>query len=296
MVNKVKVMLLYYTGTYNTRYITNRIKEKIDFALIESFEVDGKSQIISLEGYDYIGIGYPIYAFNVPNIFINYLKKLTFPSDSKYFIYKNSGETYSLNDASSNSIIKVLKKHNCLVQNEYHFMMPYNIHFRFPNDLVNEILLMDEKLIDILIYEVFENISNISKYKLKHKFISDIFKIQYIGGFVNSFFYRVNEKCSKCLLCVKNCPTENIFEESGKVKFKHKCVMCMRCSMYCPCNAISIGFLNGWKVNGKYDFSKSMVNDHKVITENTKGFFKCYVKTYNYINKRYLEIFGKTDI
>ena len=40
----------------------------------------------------------------------------------------------------------------------------------------------------------------------------------------------------------------------GKPKFGGKCVMCARCSFYCPADAISIGLLNGWKVNGAYDF------------------------------------------
>ena len=295
MVNKVKVMLLYYTGTYNTRYITNRIKEKMNLEIVDTIEVDEKMQVIDLEGYDFIGIGYPIYAFNVPNIFIKYLKKLSFPKYSKYFIYKNSGETYSLNDASSNDIVKLLKKQKCYISNEYHFMMPYNIHFRFSDELVSEILKMDEKLIDILMYEVFTNVSNIKKYKLKHKIVSSIFKIQCIGGFVNSFFYKVNADCSKCYICVNNCPTQNIYVKNNKVRFKHNCVMCMRCSMYCPCNAISIGFLNGWKVNGKYDYTRKSENNKKVIDSNTKGFFKCYVKTYDYINKRYSEIFDKID-
>ncbi len=30
-----------------------------------------------------------------------------------------------------------------------------------------------------------------------------------------------------------------------------------------------------------------------VITEKTTGFFKCYIKTYQYINQRYQELFGK---
>lgn len=54
--------------------------------------------------------------------------------------------------------------------------------------------------------------------------------------------------------CAANCPVGNIGMSEGKPKFGGKCVMCARCSFYCPADAISIGLLNGWKVNGAYDF------------------------------------------
>ena len=45
-------------------------------------------------------------------------------------------------------------------------------------------------------------------------------RIQYIGGPINSFFYGVDDKkCSKCQICIKNCPTKNIYlNKKNKVK------------------------------------------------------------------------------
>ena len=82
--------------------------------------------------------------------------------------------------------------------------------------------------------------------------------------------------------------------KSGEVKFHHNCLMCMRCSLYCPTSAIDIGFLQGWKVNGRYNFAKiaQIENKEPIITDETTGFFKCYIETYNYINSRYKELFG----
>ena len=65
-------------------------------------------------------------------------------------------------------------------------------------------------------------------------------------------FYK--NKCTGCGKCAANCPVGNIGMSEGKPKFGGKCVMCARCSFYCPADAISIGLLNGWKVNGAYDF------------------------------------------
>ena len=72
--------------------------------------------------------------------------------------------------------------------------------------------------------------------------------------------------------------------------------MCMRCSLGCPTDAIRIGILDAWKwrVNGPYDFEKikKLENKDRIITKETKGFFKCYIETYENIEKRYEELFG----
>ena len=63
-------------------------------------------------------------------------------------------------------------------------------------------------------------------------------------------------KCVNCNKCVNTCPHNNIYIKNDKIKFHHHCDMCMRCSFFCPTNAIKIGFLEGWKVNGEYKFKE----------------------------------------
>ncbi len=293
-------LLLYYTGTFNTRYVTNILKsrlEKVDFN-VETYEIDPlNTERLDLSKYDIIGLGYPIYGYNAPWPFLKFILKQKFPKGMKVFIYKNSGETEIANDASSISVVHKLRFNGAVCKNEYHFLMPYNIHFRFDENLVKEMLDMDEKLYDILVYEITHDIPNIKKYKLFPRFVAFWVKIQFIGGDINSFLYKVHhDKCTHCGLCIKRCPTKNIYEnKKGQVAFHHNCLMCMRCSFFCPTAAIDIGFLQGWKVNGRYDFAKirQLKLDKPYITKDTKGFFKCYIKTYDYINTRHKEIFGE---
>ncbi len=293
----MRCLLVYYTGTYNTRYVTTMLKGKLEEknVEVETYEIDFLNlEKLDLSSYDLIGLGYPIYGFNAPYAFLKFIRKQKFPKGIKCFIYKNSGETYHANDASSLSVRNKIRRDKAEITNEYHFMMPYNIHFRFEDNLIKEMLDMDNKLMDILIKEVLDDIPNIKKYKFIHKMITRIVRIQFIGGNINSFFYKVdNDKCSRCGLCVKKCPTKNIYlNKKNKIKFHHKCLMCMRCSFMCPKDAIKIGLFESWHVNGPYDFKKinALNNDKPVITKETKGFFKCYIENYEYIESRYKEL------
>jgi NAD-dependent dihydropyrimidine dehydrogenase PreA subunit/flavodoxin len=45
------------------------------------------------------------------------------------------------------------------------------------------------------------------------------------------------QKCSRCKLCVKLCPVENI-EMKGYPEYKNACIICMRCFSFCPSQAI----------------------------------------------------------
>lgn len=296
-------LLIYYTGTFNTRFLTQKLESRLQAQgwNVTSYEIDPLDNVrLDLSSYDIVGLGYPIYGYCAPYAFLKFIRAQKFPRGMRVFIYKNSGETQHANDASSKYLVRKLRRDGARMENEYHFLMPYNIHFRFDEKLVKEMLSMDDRLMDILVHEVSNRIPNKRRYKLWPRIVSAVVsRPQYIGGDVNSFLYRVDaDKCIDCGLCVKRCPTHNIYRDpKGRLRFHHHCLMCMRCSLYCPQDAIHIGFLEdwGWKVNGGYDLNaiEKMPAGKPVITESTTGFFKCYVETYANINSRHREIFGE---
>ena len=249
-----KCLLVFYSGTNNTTYITNKLKVRLEN---EGYEVDIyrinplKLEKLDFSNYDLVGIGYPIYGFNLPGIVHKFFKKQSFIKDQRYFIYKNSGETYGANDASSLALRRLIKRRKGNLTNEYHFIMPYNIHFRFDENLVKEMLGIDELLMDILIKEIKDNIPNIKKYKFIHRLINHPMRLTYIGGNINVLFYKVDKKkCINCGLCIKNCQMNNIYhDKQGKIKFHSHCLMCMNCTLNCPKDAIKMGLFNSWRVN-----------------------------------------------
>ena len=204
-----KCLLIYYSGTGNTQYLTNKLSLKLKEAGfdVNIYRINPLNlDILDLSNYDLIGVGYPIYGFNLPKVVHKFFKKQKFNEGQKVFVYKDSGETYGANDSSSLALKHILKHQKARFTNEYHFVMPYNIHFRFDENLIKEMLNMDDKLMDILVKEIKDEIPNIKKYKFINNLINYPLRLTYIGGNINVLFYRVNkEKCIKCGLCVKGC-------------------------------------------------------------------------------------------
>lgn len=292
----MKVLLVYYTGTYNTRFLTDKVEQRFQQQgyEVDRVEITCTSPVVGTEGYEYIGFSYPIYGFNSPHPFNKYFKKLKFSRGQKYFIYKNSGETLAMNNASSRKILRRMKRCGARFCGEYHFVMPYNIHFGFDENFIRHIVREDKKLLDIMFYNLAHGVAPEIKSNLIYNIGAFFVSIQSIGGNVNSFLYRVDKTaCNGCGLCAKSCPHNNIKIKNGKVKFGHSCDMCMRCSFYCPKKAIDIGFLQGWKVTKYYDLSKFWNDDapsKPYITEQSTGFYKCFIKTFKEIDERYAQI------
>lgn len=297
----MKILLIYYTGTYNTRYLTGKVKERFTERgdVVDTVEIDCHTPPCSTEGYDLVGFSYPIYGFNAPLPFDRYVAKLKFPEGQKYFIYKNSGEVLAMNNASSRILIRKMKRDGAILAGEYHFVMPYNIHFPFEDDFVREILDKDKKLLDIMMHDLECGIVKTIDSNLIYDVGAFFVGIQKIGGDVNSFLYSVDmEKCKRCGLCIKNCPHDNIYIEDGKIKFHHHCDMCMRCSFFCPTDAIRIGFLNGWRVNGAYDLKGLEAlgkPEEPYITEESQGFYKCFINYFKSIEDEHKKIFGDDE-
>lgn len=293
----MKILFIYYTGTYNTRFLTDRAQDLFlaHGHSVERVEIKRDTPVVCTEGYDLIGFGYPIYGFNSPLPFNRYVRKLNISAGQKFFIYKNSGETFAVNNASSRILLRLMKKRKAVFAGEYHFVMPYNIHFAFDKNFVREILDKDFKLLKIMYRELESGYVRKIPAKRIYKLASAVVSVQKAGGAVNSFFYRADmDSCIRCMKCVRDCPENNIRFEKGKIRFSHYCDMCMRCSFFCPANAIHIGLLEGWKVNGDYrlhEIEQMSLPEKSFISPDTRGFFRCYLKTFDDIEKDYAKLF-----
>lgn len=287
-----KALIVYFTGTGHTARLGKELKSPLA-------ELGYETELFSIDrypdkdtsGYDLLVFAYPIHAFNMPGYYWNYVKKMDLREGQDCLICKQSGEPIHLNDPSSIPLIKKIGREGARFLGEYHFLYPYNIHFRYPDDFVKELISYNDKLRTILTHNLKNGIVRLVDYNILNHLAATILRIQRFAGPVNSFFYKVDpSKCNQCGMCIRTCPTENIYLKDGKMKFHHRCAMCMRCSFLCPQDAFSIGFLEGWHVNGMYPFNKiekdeSLKGEYSSTKE--KGFYSWFKRVFESVNEEY---------
>jgi len=79
----------------------------------------------------------------------------------------------------------------------------------------------------------------------------------------------VDGTCSHCGRCIKNCPAGNIYEKTGKIRFKVTCSGCMRCVYSCPNHAISLRLMTFFPVKGGYNNNEILSSPCKANTTET---------------------------
>ncbi len=272
----MKILVYYFTGSGNTervlRKFESEFKQKgydVDFVKIENQVYKTKNKIdVNHDDYDLIGIGYPIHAFNAPQIMYDWVKTLTpLTNVKRTFIINTSAEPLLVNHASSIKFSKKLKKKGFDVQNEYHYVMPYDMIYRHKQQMAFKMWDTAQKLIPIDAQTILDGKSEMYKQIKGAAFYAWALRIEHFGSKFNGLFYSVNKKkCINCHKCVNNCPIENIKLKDGKIKFGAKCAMCQRCTYFCPTDAIRTGMFNSWRVNSPYKFEYT---DDETAYDNT---------------------------
>ncbi len=278
--------IFYFTGTGNTQEVLAMIKSafyaegiKTDCLRIDHCTISNNT--LGVANYDAIGIGYPILAYNAPETVERFLMTLP-PSDGKRaFIFKTSGEPFFINGASSFGISRILKKKGYVLNYERHFIMPYNIFFRYPDAVVKQLYTLAERLSIKLAQDIADGVSDPPEFNPIVVLVSLIMRIQRPLAKLNGRMYGTDAACNLCRKCVRECRVGNIRLDAGKIKFGWKCMMCMRCVMYCPQGALKAGLINVMALRGPYDF-KRITEDPDVcgeaIQDCNKGFFKFFKK------------------
>ncbi len=253
----------YFSATGNTLKAVQALCHALQAKGIQSrFWPIEKTQPPAAPDGDMICIAYPVHGFNAPVIAERFAKTFPQGSGQYFFVVKTGGEPLKINGASSVRIVKRMQAKGYRFGAEFHYIMPYNIIFRHPDDMV---ALMRERLYQ-KVAEDAEVVANEQNIPLpacaKARLVAGLVRIEHPAmPVIGKTFRVVKKKCIDCGLCIRNCPTQNIRKQGDKFKFGNHCLGCMRCSFLCPKGAINIGILQAWKVNGKYDFEGAKASD-----------------------------------
>lgn len=239
----MKGLILYFSGTGNTKYIAKCIQQEFfDSGCFTDLISIENSPKINLDKYDFLVIGSPKYYECVPFFFLKWIKK-NFPNSKNIIKTILFCTGTSPTNTSFSKLSKILKDKNCEIVATKTFQMPNNYLIGIykntvPNncekysvkgckkarELVNNFLIDISSIekINPIIGLLCENISKTFCKSSRNKAKS----------------FSVSVDCSKCNRCVNACPTNNIKIVNNRINFKNKCILCTRCLNICPKNSI----------------------------------------------------------
>ena len=258
----MKIALLYYSGAGNTKFIAKNIYKKLKNKSyeIEMFRISSKIIDISKQNIDLYIVGFPVYDVSAPKLVTDFIQNLK--TESKpiaYFCTKALLSADSILELSEISTGKGLRtiatldlfmpatdmlalfaKKNSKTENILKYLHSRNIKVK-----LDKFITRIEKGKELNISKKwYSYLAFLIPNKTKKAFHDQYTK--YIPEFQS-----LNDICIECMLCVKNCPRENIIFKNG-IKFGLNCDMCLNCFHHCPVEAINIGN----RTNGTVRYNK----------------------------------------
>lgn len=236
----MKTTIYYFSGTGNSLYAAKKLA-----SLLPDCELMNIVSCIHEDKFncdsENIGIVCPIYAFGIPTIVEDFLKKLSFSNNPYIFaMLTTSGGKADLGFAMIHHVLK--SKGSELKQSlELRYVSNYHLtgNVYSPNDAKSLVISKDK------------DITNFSKVVLTQRLTIEPFKrnpITYLFYLAWKNLYRNKDKkfkssnkCIQCNVCTKVCPNNNITTDLGMPTWHGNCLDCSSCINNCPMHAIDIG-------------------------------------------------------
>lgn len=235
-------MIVYFTGTGNSRYLARLLKEKLNDELTDSnafIKSDSVMTLSSRKPYVFIC---PTYAWRIPKVFERLIEKSTFDGCKEVYFILTCGDD---NGNAKKYLEKLCDKKGFTLSGVEEICMPENYlaMFEVPGEEKSERIIKraEEKLSSLAKFIENNEPFNDKKASFTDKRKSDIVNILFYPLFVSAKKFTVNSKCISCGKCQKLCPLNNIKMVDGRPRWGNNCTHCMACICACPTEAIEYG-------------------------------------------------------
>lgn len=235
-------MVLYFTGTGNSKYIAKKIAEITNDSLYSINDALKSGSLFNCKDNKLV-FSLPTYAWRIPKTVENWINKSLFsPDTTVYFIMNCGGEIGN----SEKYILKLCKRKHFRYMGIAEIVMPENYlaMFSVPNEEQSRRIISKRKDTITAVGETIKNNLPLPDYKTN---ISG----RIMSSVVNPIFYTLcvtdkkfsvdNSKCISCGKCVKECPLNNVSLTDNMPVWNGNCTHCMACITCCPTEAIEYG-------------------------------------------------------
>jgi len=234
-------MILYFTGTGNSKFAAEYIVEKTGEAPVSLFDYirdDKGGDFSSEETYVFAA---PTHAWRIPRKMEEIIRKSVFTKGKDAYFVLTCGD--SIGNAGSYAK-KLCDDIGLSYKGIFKIVMPENYIAMFNAPKKEEAI----KIVKAAIPDLDEAAEFIKAGK--DHFVKENIIGKLESGMINSVFYSfcikdkaftVSEECISCGLCERQCPVRNIKIADGKPQWQGNCIHCMSCICGCPKEAIEYG-------------------------------------------------------
>lgn len=235
-------MVLYFSGTGNSRYVAGRVARALGEPLCSLNERIKVGDYSPVETGERLIVVTPTYAWRIPRLVGDWLQKTKFPGAKRVWFLMTCGSEIG-NAEKYNRVLS--REMGLSYMGTAQVVMPENYIalFRVPGvEESRQIVARAEPDIDRAIAalaagEAFARPRN----NLYDRVVSGPVNPVFYALVVKDRAFAVGAACTGCGRCAQLCPTNNIVLRSGKPVWGGNCTHCMACISYCPTEAIEYG-------------------------------------------------------
>ena len=235
-------MILYFTGTGNSRHIARHIADHTGNILVDLVQKLKENDTNHIDVNGPLILVTPTYAWRIPRIVEQWLRRTELRGVTAAWFVMTCGSEIG-NAAKYNQQLCQAKGFKYMGTAQVVMPENYIAMFNAPDaEAAQEIVAKANTVLD----NITEKIAAGKAFSLPRNNAYD----RLMSGPVNGFFYRFSVKadpftakdaCIHCGKCTELCPLNNIRLVDGKPVWGKNCTHCMACICYCPTEAIEYG-------------------------------------------------------
>ena len=235
-------MVLYFTGTGNSRHIAERITHALNDTLISLNDRIKSGDITPLAVNGRLVLVMPTYAWRIPRIVRDHLLRTELRGARETWFVMDCGSEIG-NAAKYNRAL--CREKGLVYMGTAQIVMPENFIAMFNAPTVEEarrIVAKAEPFIDRAIAAIRAgHIFSPPRKKLYDRIASSAVNPVFYPLFVKANPFTASDVCIGCGKCEKLCPLNNITLQNARPVWGSNCTQCMACICYCPTRAIEYG-------------------------------------------------------
>ena len=235
-------MVLYFTGTGNSRYLARRIAEGLEMPLYDLNACIKAGDTAPVQTGRDVVLVTPTYAWRIPRVVSEWLGKTALTGAERIWFVMDCGSEIG-NAAKFNRILAEEKR--LQYRGTAQIVMPENYiaMFKAPEKEEAESIVKaaEPAIADAIACLKAKKPFPATRSNLYDRFMSSAVNPIFYRLFVKAAAFQVRDACIGCGQCADRCPMNNITIKAGRPVWGNECTHCMACICYCPTKAIEYG-------------------------------------------------------